>query len=244
MGTSTATLENEVYFRINQRLTTTQITPYLQRALTLITAAASYRWDIVNATPTPIAYTAYSDQINNLTTLDLGKKIVLTHAPTPGGWQGSTPIVSVSQDEADETARGYLDILGTSGTGATSPLEYNAFYATVDTNGVPMLELFPKLLVPVQVILRYHQLPPVLNHALPLNPTVRWTTTWMDDLLVEFAEMEIKRILNMSGWEVLEKRCQAKLAEAKKIYSTERETTGPPDEVQAAVVERDQIGRS
>ena len=65
----------------------------------------------------------------------------------------------------------------------------------------------------------------------------------MDDLLISLAEVEVKRILDFAGWKDLEGTAQAKLVEAKMIFSSERENTGPVAEAQAAEAEKTNLGR-
>ena len=48
----------------------------------------------------------------------------------------------------------------------------------------------------------------------------------MDDLYIEIVESELKRILGMAGWEVLQTRCQQKLVEAVKRYGADKENVG------------------
>ena len=71
------------------------------------------------------------------------------------------------------------------------------------------------------------------------NIPVPWLQWFVDELLISFAEMMIKRVLNMGGWQELEQQCLAKLQDVRTMFSAQRTDSGPPAELQSAKTETD-----
>ena len=224
VATPTPVLAKEVYLRVRQKMTVEQCVYWLNNALRIITAAGNFPWDQTHDY-TPTTGDMYVPIGNNI---DFGKKISCFN-------ENNLPIVRVRQDEYDFSGSNYLNTLSGS---------YYSSYRTGVTpgTGATFLQFFPPVIgPPPSVTIYYHMIPPVLTNTSSSSP--RWVNTWMDTLLCDFAEMEIKRILGAPDAATLEERCVARLKDAVTNFSTERENTGPVSDVAAAVAEKTQTGR-
>lgn len=221
--TPTPQLAKEVYLRVRQKMTVEQCTYFLNNALRVITAAGNFPWNTTNFTGAPIG-DLYAPAVYNI---DLGKKISCFNS-------NGLPIVRVRQDEYGFAGTNYVNTL--------SGKYYAAFRGGVTTGtGQTFLQFFPAAVPNPVVSIYYHIIPPPLLNVSTSAPL--WVNTWMDTLLCDFAEMEIKRILGAPDAAALEERCLARLKAAVDDFSVERENSGPVGDVQNAVIEKTQTGR-
>jgi hypothetical protein len=213
MATTTGDiLAAEVLFRIAGKLTAVQIGPYLNRALNLIQFGGQYVWDVKQITVNP---GAFSGNVSAPTDLDLGKDIFCNNAST------ATPISRITNDKdwrPDDFA-------------TFSTTEYNSYYIDSGASAPGRMRFYPPLTVSQSVVVIYHAIPAVLDGT--AGTSVPWTTQWMDDLVVDLAEFEIKRISNWVGWPELEQRSLARLKEAIARFSSERMVASLVEQVQA-----------
>lgn len=217
MPTGGAVLAARVQFRVGGIVGLADIIEFLNEGLSLIEAAGSYVWDTKTVT------LASSNPVNCPADLDLGKKIALFN---PNG----LPVRRATIDKAYSSSAAFA------GIGATI---YNSFILIQGSPG--QFQFFPAI-TPIAVTCVYHATAPTLVNG--GSPTVPWPYQWMDDLLVDYAEMDIKRIFSLRGTqdEQAGTRWQARLMSATKIFSSERENTGPIEEVQSAEVEKTNVG--
>lgn len=212
----------ELFNRLASRLTATQILPYLNEALGVISAAGSFPWDqYAEEKPTAAA------QFTPANTMDVGKKITAINVAT------GTPIVKVPPEEYVLGAAGYVDQTGT---------EYNGFSLHYIAGTSAYLQFYPQSLLVATVRVYYHQLPVTLTTG--AAPTVRWDVPFMDSILLDMAEAGCKRVLSWAGWQDREASARAKLQDAVRIYSTDRINTGTAQETSNAVQEKTQLGRA
>lgn len=222
MATLASVLAREVYQRVRQKMTIRQCMYYLNHAQAIITSAGNFPWDLATATANPVVGTD-SDTIT-VAQLDTGKKVACFSA-------NGLPIVRIRQDEFNIAAANFLNV---------STTIYSAF-SLYQTATDPVLHFYPPIGAPPAVTYHYHRMPTTLTNAVASAP--RWLNKDMDDLLCDFAEMEIKRILGAPDAATLEQRCIARLKEATTRFSIERENTGPQGDVLNAEAEKTQIGR-
>lgn len=215
---------DEVAFRISNRLAANgsgagSLINFTNDCLGLITASASWVWDQTSA------INIASSSLAFLVNIDVGKKISLFNTSS------KTPIVKVSQDEYLSSSAGYIN------TGT----DWNSFRTQWDSFGsVGLVELFP-LGGAGSVDIYYSMIPPVLVYG--ATPTVRWNSTEMDDLLKDWTTAKAMKWLGMAGWDVTWADCLGRLAEMRRMYTTERIDMGPEDEAKSAVAEK-QLGRA
>lgn len=228
MSANATQLATEVAFRIGQRLTIPQITPYLNRGISLIEGAGSYFWDLQQRTVTVTGNVPTLD-LSTLSPLpEIGKAISFSNA-------NGLPILKSDSDTAARASLNYKNVSATI---------FNTYVIQFGANSPGSILFSPPLAaLPFQVFVTYHAGAVVLDAALPLVVTP-WAEVWLDDLVIDYAEAEIKRILNWAEWDVLEKRFQAKLAEMRRTFTTQRESTGPLQEQTEAVAEEQSVGRS
>lgn len=215
----------EILNRIGGRFTTSQILPYLNESLGIISAAASFSWDQVEELNVgPINTGLYNPALGSL---DSGKKIsILNHI-------SQSPISKVPQEEYGLSAAGYVDQAGS---------EFNSFKIVYPGGGASVrLNFYPSSITGF-IDLFYHLLPPTLTIT-PV-PTVRWDVPFMDSVLLDMTEAACKRILSWAGWQDREAAARSKLQEAVRIYSVDRINTGTAQETANAVEEKRQIGRA
>lgn len=205
-------LAAEVFFRIAGKLTLAQIGPYLNRALNLIEFGGQYVWDLKQTTVTPGNFTGF---ISAPADLDIGKDIFCNNGTT------NQPIQRLTSDK-DWRPDDYAIF---------STTEYSSFYLNAAVAAPGRMAFFPPLAVGQAVTLLYHAIPAVLDHTAGTH--VPWIDKWLDDLLCDLAEMEIKRIANWVGWPELEQRSLARLKEAIARFSSERMIASMVEQVQA-----------
>ena len=212
MAQDTNTLATEVAFRIANNMTTAQILPYLQRGLKIISAAASWMWDGTSATGIVLATFP-------ATNLDPSKPVACFNT-------NGMPIVRVSRFETEFASANYTDV------GAV----YSTFRIGIGGSG-PFLEFWPSGVSPGTGSVYYDLLPPTLSLV---GTQLLWPTGPMDDLLVDFTEMELSRIYRWTDYEKLEMRCRARLIELAKIYSSHRQEMGAANEADNVKIEKAQ----
>ena len=219
---------DEVAWRIQNRIAANStgagsIINFANDCLGLISSAASWMWDEIAVQPPVTVGTGML--VTPITGMDVGKKISVFD---PVNLQ---PIVRVAQDDYQSSAQGYTGVVATS---------YNTFRLTVDPSTfVGTLQLYPP--IAGNVLIYYHQTPPVLVYG--SSPTVRWGVQEMDDLLKDWTEAKVKQKLGMAGWDTLWADCIGRVGELRKMYSTERENTGPDDEAKSLVADKNSVGR-
>ena len=220
MPSNGISLANDLFYRLDQRVTPTQCVPFLNHGLAKIDSVASWIWDQVSLVTVPIA------NIVSIPTLNLGKKISCFNV-------NLLPISRTEQSDMATSAAGYLNV------GATI---YSTFRLGANAS-VPFLEFFPGLLVNPSVTIYYHQLPPTLNINNPLT-TVRWTSPEMDDVLLDIAELDARRLYKAATDPNLGKDVDERLMALAAAFSTERINTGPVSEVAGSKTENDGAGRN
>jgi len=197
-------LRLQIEYRISSRISgAANMVPFLNYGLNLIEFASAYTWDMFFATATPGAGTGL---ITLSTAIDIGKPITFNVASTGQ---------AVTRRRTDQTWPAQP-------TG--TPLSYDSW--DLFTGGsAPAIARFLPALNPGILLNQIACLLPT-----PLDGTaftvVPWFDPWMDDLYIEIVESELKRILGMAGWEVLQTRCQQKLVEAVKRYGADKENVG------------------
>lgn len=213
--TTGAVLAAEVFFRVAGKLTLAQIGPYLNRALNLIEFGGQYVWDLKQTSVIPANFTGF---IASPADLDLGKDIFCNNATQ------NSPVMRLTADK---------DWRPDDLTSSTLPTdEYSSFYVLPGGLAAPgQMRFMPPLTVGQSVIVLYHAIPSVLTEG--AGTAVPWLDQWMDDLLCDLAEMEIKRIANWVGWPELEQRSLARLKEAIARFSSERMIASLVEQVQA-----------
>lgn len=155
---------------------------------------------------------------------DAGKKVSLFNP-------NNLRIRRVTADKGPSSSANFINV---------STTTYNAFL--IQAGNPPVFQLYPILNPAQTVTMLYHAIAPVLVNG--GSPTVPWPYQWMDDLLVDYAELDIKRVFNMRGNidDSAGQRWQARLITATKIFSSERESTGPLEEQQTAEAEKVNLG--
>jgi hypothetical protein len=212
---------DEVNYRVNGRLPFPKIITYANRALALISAASSFKWDFLiygNQTATGGTFTPGVP-------IDPGKKISVFNYAT------QTPVALITQDEISTSVAGYVDQTLT---------EYNGFFLRYTAGVGAIIQCLPFSLTS-GIDVYFHALPPVLTYS--DVPTVRWDVPFMDNILIDLTEAFVSRVFDWKRADALEQNAQSRLIEAAKIYSTERINTGPPEESQAAEQEKLTLGR-
>jgi hypothetical protein len=217
MGQTGSQLAAVVSFRVGGKLSTAQILPYLQSGLALIEAAGSYSWDMFAGTQAIPA----NGNLPIPAAVDVGREIAFVN---PNG----LPIVKATAGQDQSYSMNFKN----TGTGI-----YN-HWVIVGQN----FSFRPAQNPGLTVNYNWHILPPVLLVA--GGPSTPWAETWLDDLVIDYAESEIKRVLNWAGWQELGQRFVARLMDVKSIFSTQRENTALPGEVQQTLQEKTQIGRT
>jgi hypothetical protein len=211
MATTTgATLAAEVGFRIAGKLTATQIGPYLNRALNLIEFGGQYVWDLTSTSLTPSAAGLLAAPVD----LDAGKDIFVSNG------SDLSPVSRITKDKdwrPDATL--------------SSTTNYDSWYLDSTLAAPGQMKFWPQLNPASNVLIFYHKIPAVLDGTGGTN--VPWTNQWMDDLICDLAEFEIKRIANWVGWPELEQRSLARLKEAIARFSSERMIASLVEQVQA-----------
>ena len=221
MPSSGISLANDLFYRLDQRVTPTQCVPFLNHGLAKIDSVASWIWDQVSLIGTvPIG------NVVSLPTLNMGKKISCFN-------QNLLPISRTEQSDMATSAAGYLNV------GSTI---YSTFRLGTNVT-VPFLEFFPGLLVNPPVNIYYHQNAPFLTINNPLT-TVRWTSPEMDDVLLDIAELDARRLYKAPTEPGLGKDIEDRLQMLAAAFSTERINTGPPAEVAGSKAENDGAGRN
>jgi hypothetical protein len=214
MSSNGSTLAAQVSFRIGGKLTTAQIIPFLNSGLSLVEAAGSYSWDAVNTTGTANG----SGQWPVPVTADIGREFAFTNV-------NGLMIAKAMSGEALWMSANYKNV----GLNV-----FNQWYFLASGTLPATIQFVPAAALSFNVI--YHNLAVVLLAA--AGPVTPWLETWLDDLVVDYAESEIKRVLDWTGWQELQGRFIAKLQEVTKIFSSQRENTGPAAEVQGALAEK------
>lgn len=204
-------LAAEVFWRIGGKLTTAQLGPYLNRALNLIEFGGQYEWDVVQTSFAPGAGTGI---FPTPATLDIGKDVFCLNQ------SDGSPITRLTVDKAWKPDNTY-----------SSTTTYDSWYIDGSVAAPGQMNFRPLIAPPATVIVIYHKLPMVLDGT--AGTLVPWTQKWMDDLLCDLAEMEIKRIANWVGWPELEQRSLARLKEAIARFSSERMVASLVEQVQA-----------
>ncbi len=217
-------IADEVFFRINGRLTATQCVNYVNRSLALMAAAGSFKWDQTTVFSGNAPGGLWSP--NPFYPLDPGKKISVFNSVS------KTPVVMIHTDEISTLSRGYVDQI---------PTEFNTFRISYTQGTGAYLQCHPDS-VTSTIDVYYSMLPPTLTYG--VSPTVRWDTPWMDSVLVDYTEALISRIFRWTNYAELEQNAKARLIEAAKIYSVERINTGPVEEAATAKQEDQSIGRA
>src|SRR5216684_4779395 len=201
MSANGLALATTVSFRIGGKLTTAQIVPFLNSGLSLIEAAGSYSWDAVNATGTANG----SGQWAVPATADIGREFSFTNT-------NGLLIAKAMSGEALWMSLNYKNV----GMGV-----FNQWFFLSSGTLPATIQFVPAAALSFNVI--YHQLAVVLLAA--GGPVTPWLETWLDDLVVDYAECEIKRVLDWTGWVELHQRFLGKLQEVVKIFSSQRENT-------------------
>ena len=188
------------------------------QALGLISSAGSWVWD--------------QQQVNGVTGdfttivgCDAGKEIACFNNPN------GTRIERAKNSDALSASIGYIN---------TSSTLYNTF--RVNTAGDPYIQFYPLYgnTGPGFVFIIISLIRPVLAYA--GTPTVRWTVTAMDQLLIDLTEAIVKRVLGLAGWDVMYADCVKRIGEFRVTYSSQRENTGPDVESDISTKEK-QTGR-
>lgn len=216
---------DEVAFRIANRLAANgtgagSIINYTNDILGLIGSAASWVWDQTSIINTDQA------GLLSLTNCDHGKKISIFDTAS------KQPIVRVDQDDYSASGAGYV---GTDNTYNTFRLQVNTFI----TNDA-LIQLFPTTATG-NVDIYYHFTQPVLTYG--SSPTVRWTVSAMDALLKDWVTAKVKMVLGLSGGEAEWGDCMGRIKEFRRMYTTERENTGPEDEAASERQSKNSVGR-
>lgn len=218
---------DEVAFRISNRLAANgtgagSIINFTNDILGLISSAGSWVWDqtsITGATPANLLA---------LSNCDVGKKISIFNSLT------GTPVGRVTQDEYASSSVGYV------GIGATP--DWNTFRTTFDSfSQTGIVQLFGDPSAAGNVDIYYHLLPPTLVYG--ASPTVRWTSTEMNDLIKDWTTAKSMQWLNLAGWDAAWVDCKGRLGELRRMYTTERIDMGPEDEAKGAMAEKNTVGR-
>jgi hypothetical protein len=232
MSLSGNTVCDEVAIRIANRLAANgsgagSIINFTNDALGLISAASSWVWDQTLATgilPVGGGLVSYTSVPN----MDLGKKIAV--------WDSGTGVPIGRSDQGDYQSAGAGYVL------PSSPI-YNTFRVSTDSSTTnPILYMLPSGTSPSNVDISYHFMPPVLVYG--PNPSVRWQISAMDALLKDWATAMTMQWLKMAGWDTLWADCLGRIKEFRRMYSTERENTGPEDESASEVQSKATIGRA
>jgi len=207
------TITDQVFFRLGGRVPTTLLIDYVNKALSTISGAASYVWDVKTALvviPTNTLELSTFDA-----DIDIGSDISITNA-------NGIPIQRVDENDLlSSQAAQYVGI---------NPLMFNNWYIAQSSVAAPGKIVFTPTLLNTTILITYNVLPPVLTYG--GSPLLRWTQQWMDDLLIDGAEFEVKRIMNFEGWQALEQRFIAKLQDARVVFSSQRKDTGTLEEAQ------------
>lgn len=223
---------DEVAWRIANRLAANgtgagSIINFTNDILGLIGSASSWVWDQTSQANTP----SIGGILSGLANLDLGKKISVFN-------QDGTPVEKIDQAAYLSAAQGYV------GVNSQFPLSYNVFRTLVDSidPSIIYIQLYPALSPAWFVTAYYHYTQPVLVYG--ANPTVRWTISAMDALLKDWVTAKVKMTLGMSGGEAEWGDCMGRIKEFRRMYTTERENTGPEDEAATEVQSKQTIGRA
>lgn len=219
---------DEVAFRISHRLAANgsgagSIINFTNDTLGLICSAGSWVFDQTSSLGTNV-----TNGIAILSTMDVGKKISVFETST------GAPIVRATQDDYTSSYSGYV--------GVASATSFNTFRTLVNSGGLTyegMILLLPPITGTIDVY--YHFVPPTLVYG--ASPTVRWTIPEMDDLLKDWATAKTMKWLGMSGWDLTWADCMGRLAELRRMYTTEREDMGPEDEAKSVRMEKNVVGR-
>jgi hypothetical protein len=226
---------DEIAFRLANRLPANgtgagSILQYLNLMYLLIDSSASWRWSLLWASA------IMPDTLGHLPPNTLGSQMNPGKKVSVFNSADKSPVVMVDQDSYPSSSQGYAGVNTTS---------YNTFRVAVELfggNNLGAIWLYPVLASPVAVDVYYHQNP------LPIVYSVYVATNWpyseMDDLLIDWTEAKIKRVLGLAGWDVLWADCLSRLGEMRKIYSTERENIGPQDEATGERDEKNKVGRA
>jgi len=201
---------------------------FINKAYSIIEGAATYIWDTTQRNVNVDANGLLDLSTFASTSLpDVGSNIEFTN-------MNGLPIARVPYESALQSRPGQFISINTG--------IYNNWYLIRSTS----LSTEPGLVqfTPSQpgiVNMLYNRLPTPLTDGAwttgggqSINISVPWLQPYMDDLLVDFAEMEAKRILSFSGWQELEKRCLEKLKGAQALFSAQRKDTGPASETDIA----------
>ena len=223
MPTSGISLANDLYYRLDQRVTPNQTIYFLNQGLAKIDSTASWVWDLVTVIgAVPVA------NVMTLPAMNQGKKVSCFNSVN------KLPISRVDQTDMASSASGYLNV------GTTI---YSTFSLSTNATFQPTLTFYPPLPGFPTVDIYYNQVAPtlVINNALV---TVRWLSPEMDNLLLDIGESNARWYYKMPhpspGFdEDIDKRLMMLSA----TFSTERIATGPPQEVSGGTQEREQLGR-
>jgi hypothetical protein len=228
LSQNASTLAAEVAFRVGQRLTPTQITPYLNTGLSVISGSGSFFWDLKLTTAT-VAGNVGTLDLSTLTPVpDIGKGLAFAN---PNG----LPILMSDADTATRASLNYKNVSSTI---------FNTWALVNGTNLPGVVQFLPLLAAGnVSIQVAYHGAPAPLDITNPAIVTP-WTQDWLDDLVCDYAEFQIKRILNWAEWDALEKRFQAKMLDVIKTFSTQKASVGPTDERALSVADQTNVGRS
>lgn len=219
MPSNGITLANELFFRLDQRITPNQAIFFLNHGLARIDATASWIWDQVSSFGVvPVT------NIVTLPAMNQGKKVSCFNS------SNKLPISRVDQTDMASSASGYLNV------GTTI---YSTFSLSTNATFQPTLTFYPPLPGTPTVDIYYHQIAPtlVIDNALV---TVRWLSPEMDDVLLDFGEEDARRFYKMPTTQGFLEDAQQRLMTLAAAYSTERINTGPPQEVAGSKAENDQ----
>ena|ERR1700682_641663 len=208
------TLTDQLFFRLGGRVPVTLCIDYINRAMSIIDGASSYVWDLVTAQPTITG--GVLDLLGFDPQIDIGSNIEITNL-------NGIPVTRVREETLLQSQPDQY-------VGINDEIFNNWYLANSTVPNSPGSIVFSPPLAPLAVNLVYGLLPPLLIYG--NTPVVRWTQQWMDDLVVDFAEAEVKRIMNFGGHVELEQRCLAKLQDAKTVFSAQRQDTGTVQEIQ------------
>jgi hypothetical protein len=228
---------DEIAFRISNRLPANgtgagSILQYLNLMYLLIDSSASWRWSLQGGGGANALMPDALGHIpaNTFSQMNPGKKVSVFNS------SDKSPVMLVDQDSYPASSQGYAGTIAT---------VYNTFRVSVALfggNNLGELWLYPVLASPVAVDVYYHQIPYAIVSSAYV--ATNWPYSEMDDLLMDWTEAKIKRVLGMAGWDALWADCLGRLGEMRKIYTTERENIGPQDEATGERDEKNKVGRA
>lgn len=226
----------EVQRRLGGRYQPVDIIAYINRGVSLVTASCP---SVFDRQATSLAPANSIIQTN----LDPTRKVTLCHA------LNGVTIPKLSEDEIAQYGNSILSPSTFKGVG--SGIFYNGWSFLVSfINVSPFIQLYPFVTgSPCNVSISYHLPTPILVYT-GNSPLTTWSGStgvanqWIDDLVIDYAEAEIKRILNYGGWQDLEARFQTKIQQLRMQSANTREDTGDIQENQTVEQSKTQLGRT